>query len=201
MEQEIILPPGSSYETKKLGSSRFPWRKVGRGILFLVLSVGAFSLGYFGVWAWQSYFPPRLGDSEPPADWQVFKSEPYLLGFRYPADWEAQTVSASFVVLRPRALEGVTLPKDYISFFIAPTGSRAQTPCENDQAACSFYANGIFGDRFSSPEEETIFFAQAGNDFTLKWHRYGEADFTEVFNEISASFRFTTPEKTDAQTP
>jgi len=71
----------------------------------------------------------------------------------------------------------------------------------DDRANRPDHANGIFGDRSSTPEQEVIFFSKDGNDFILTWFEYGEVDYASIFEEMGKSLRFTTPENTDAQNP
>jgi hypothetical protein len=124
------------------------------------------------------------------------------LGLRYPDSWEAEEVNPSFVVFHQAAqTEGEILPEDYVSLVVSPSTGREPTACEQDQSACSFYANGIYGDRITTPESESVFFTKEGNDFTLTWSKYGEADYAAIFEEMGKSLRFVTPESTDVETP
>ncbi len=199
------MNPEESTEGKELATVKKPvrwWRRLGIGVLFLAASALAFALGYFGVWAWQRYFPAALGPIvNLYEDWQVYKSETYALGLRYPEGWEALEVNPAFVIFRVKAKEGEAVLKDYVSLTISSNATRGKTACEDDRSKCSFSANDIFGERFSSPEEEVIFFSKDTNDFTLKWHRYGEVDFAEFFEEMGKSLRFTTLEQSDAKNP
>jgi hypothetical protein len=179
------------------------WRKVGFSFLFILATAAFFAAGYFAVILWQHYFTGSfLAGPNPYENWLVYRSENYDLGLRYPDNWEATEVSASFVTLHQKPQqEGEVLPKDYVSLAVAPNAKRGKTACENDQSACSFYANEIYGEQIVTPESEIIFFAKGENDFTLTWAKYGEADYTAIFEEMGKSLRFVTPDENDAQNP
>jgi len=175
---------------------KITWRKVGRAFLFILASVLVFLAGYLAMVLWQRYVPGSfLTGPSPYENWLVYRSENYDLGLRYPDNWEATEVNASLVTFQPKPQqEGEVLPKDYLGLTISPSGSRTETACEKEETECSFHANGIFGDRSSTPEQEVIFFSKAGNDFTLTWYKYGEADYAPVFEEMGKSLRFTAEE-------
>lgn len=175
-------------------SRKIPWRKLGLGLLFLLATAAVFAAGALAVPLLQRYLPGSfLLGPDPYENWLVYRSETYGLGLRYPVNWEAEEVKPSFVVFHQKpAQEGGALPKDYLSLAVASNAARGQTVCEKDQSKCSFYANGIYGERITTPESEIIFFAKGENDFTLTWHKYGEADFTEIFTEMGKSLRFVT---------
>ena len=179
------------------------WRRVGLSFLLILATAAVFAAGYLAVILWQRYFPGSfLAGPNPYENWLVYRSENYGLGLRYPDNWEATEVSASFVTFHQKPQqEGEVLPKDYVSLAVASNAKRGKTACETDQSACSFHANGIFGDRSSTPKQEVIFFSKDGNDFILTWFEYGEVDYASIFEEMGKSLRFTTPENTDAQNP
>ncbi len=197
---------------------RVSWRKVGGFLLFFFGTILAVAVGYLAVFLWQYYFPSSfLVGPDPYANWQVYRNETYLLGLRYPDDWESIEVKEGLVVFRPKAGENQEVPKDYISLQVFPTAGREQTACEKDLQACSFLANGIYGEKILTPESETVRFAKEGNDFFLTWFKYGGAaksgepgsdsptgggaSFATVFEEMGKSLRFITPETPDAQNP
>lgn len=187
----------------KKPNSKITWRRVGLSFLFILATAAAFAGGYFGVWAGQYYFPKSfLTGPNPYENWLVYRIETYSLGLRYPDNWEAAEVNSSFITFQPKPQqEGEVLPKDYLSLSAASNAQRGRTACEEDQAACSFYANGIYGERITTPESEIIFFAKGENDFTLTWSKYGEADYATIFKEMGKSLRFTTSEQPDASNP
>ena len=195
-----------SYEPKEIEAKpkrRITWRRVGLSFLFILATAVVFAAGYLAVILLQKYFPgSSLASPNPYENWLVYRSETYGLGLRYPDNWEAAEVKTSFVTFHQKAQqEGEVLPKDYVSLAVASNANRGKTACEKDQSACSFYANGIYGDHIVTPESETIFFANGKNDFTLTWNKYGEADHTAIFEEMGKSLRFVTTESTDVQNP
>lgn len=200
-EEEKVPEP---VEVKPVKSRRrINWRKVGLGSIFTLATATAFAGGYFGVWAWQYNFPGSfLTGPNPYENWLVYRSETYGLGLRYPDNWEATEVKPSYVVFRQKAqTEGEVLPKDYLNLTVASNAKRGKTACEENKSKCSFYANGIYGDRSSTPNQEVIFFSQDGKDFTLIWNKYGVVDYAVIFEDIGKSLRFTTPEQEDDQLP
>jgi hypothetical protein len=201
---------------------RIPWKKIAAGLGITALAVLFFVGGHL-LMNW--YLQRGSGTSKSEyADWQAYSSGAYGFGFRYPNDWEMVEASPAFIVFKPKAdtssdavtgedggeteeaeggEEAVEEIKEYISLAIASNESRAKTSCEGDQSLCSFYANGIFGERTSTPETETVFFSHGEEDFTLTLYRYpstssGQASderwqgYVEIFEEMAASFRFTT---------
>lgn len=202
MDPEISLEEENNpKKVKAKPKRRITWKKVGLGFLFGLITLAVFAAGYFATVLWQRYFPSSfLTGPNPYENWQVYRSETYDVGLRYPDSWEVEEVNPSFVVFRQKSqMEGEVLPKDYVDLTVASNALRGKTACEEDQKKCSFHANDIFGDRIITPESEAIFFSKGGNDFTLTWAKYGEADYTAIFKEMGKSLRFVTPESTDAQ--
>jgi len=213
------LKPYQPKEIKIKPKRKLTWRKAGLAFLFVLVSAAVFASGYLAVILWQRYFPDSfLTGPNPYENWLVYRSEAYELGLRYPDNWEVEEVNSDFAVFRQKAqTEGEVLPKDYVSLTMAANALRGKTACENDQSACSFHANGIFGDRITTPESETIFFSKGENDFTLAWAKYGEVDkdggagfdsstdggasYAAIFEEMGKSLRFITPEESDVQNP
>ncbi|OGC59538.1 hypothetical protein A2890_01010 [candidate division WWE3 bacterium RIFCSPLOWO2_01_FULL_53_14] len=197
------LKPYQPKEIKIKPKRKLTWRKAGLAFLFVLVSAAVFASGYLAVILWQRYFPDSfLTGPNPYENWLVYRSEAYELGLRYPDNWEVEEVNSDFAVFRQKAqTEGEVLPKDYVSLTMAANALRGKTACENDQSACSFHANGIFGDRITTPESETIFFSKGENDFTLAWAKYGEASYAAIFEEMGKSLRFITPEESDVQNP
>jgi len=205
-EEKGTDPVKKSYEPKEVDvkpKPRITWRKVGRGFLFVLATAVVFSTGYLAVVLWQRYAPTSfLNGPNPYENWLVYRSETHDLGLRYPDSWEATEVSTSLITFQPKIQqEGEVLPKDYISLSVSANAGRGKNACENDQSACSFYANDIYGERITTPEKEIIFFTKGENDFTLAWSKYGEADLAVIFEEMGKSLRFITPETSDAQNP
>lgn len=166
------------------------WKKIGSVFLFLFLTLFSAGLGYTAVWAWQRYIAPLERAESKYADWQVYRNEKYKLGLRYPKDWDAKEVDVDFAVFTPSGENKVA--NDYISLLIKATGSRSKTECEEDSLRCSFFVNGIYGEKIVTPEAETVFFSSLGADFTLTLSKSGTAgaDFSKTFKEISESLRF-----------
>ena len=182
---------------------RINWRKIGLGFLFVLATAAALAVGYLAVILWQHYLPgsfltgPNLYEN-----WRVYRSETYALGLRYPENWEASEVDPSLVIFKPAVAEGETPLKDYVSLRVSSDKNRGETACEKDHNACSFFANDIYGERITTPESETIFFAKGENDFFLTWSKYSEADFAVIFEEIGKSLRFVTEESSGSdETP
>lgn len=196
-----VMPEEEIKEQKESSPDRFrrlrnlPWRKIGLGFLLVLATAVAFGIGYFTVFLWERYSTSGSSESVSTENWEVYKSEVYGLGLRYPADWEAEEIKSSLVIFRPEVGEGEDTPREYISLIVASNTKRGKTLCENDQTKCSFYANEIFGERISTPESEVIFFAHGDNDFTLTLFKYGGADFTSIFEQIGESARFVNASK------
>jgi hypothetical protein len=171
---------------------RFNWRKVGLWALFVLSTVLVFCLGYFSVSFWDNYFNrgSYLVNGGTNENWQIYKSEDFGFGLRYPVDWQATEVKKSLVIFKPVTGEEEQTSKEYLSLKITATGSRAETSCEKDQSKCSFYANEIFGDKTVTPDGEIIFFSNRKNDFVFTLHKYGGADLVDTFEDISQSLRF-----------
>ena len=192
------------YEIKRLNLSSLSWRKIGLALVLVLLTFLVAFLGYLTIWAWQRYLAPLSGVPDRFDGWQVYRSEVYpadggtsdalsgafSLGLRYPKDWEAKEVKASFVTFIPSG------PRDYVTLTTQPTSERPKSECEKDKTECSFYTHGIYGEKTITPETETVFFSHEGNDFTLTLFKYGDADFSPIFEEMSKSLRFIT-EKTE----
>lgn len=172
-----------------------PWRKIGLGFLLILTTAVVFGIGYFTVFLWERYSTSGSSESISTENWEVYKSEAYGLGLKYPADWEAEEIKSSLVIFRLEVGEGEDAPREYISLVVASNTKRGETSCEKDQTKCSFYANGIFGERISTPESEIIFFAQGNNDFTLTLFKYEGPDFTSIFEQIGESIRFVNASK------
>ncbi len=184
------------------------WRKVGLAFLLLGLAVILFLGGYLvGNWC---FGEEEVGILHPAAfsDQRVYKNELYGLGLRYPKDWEAEEVTASLITFTPPAAstegagegstdqEPATPAREYISLTVSSNALRGKTACEEDQAQCSFYANGIYGARTSTPETESIFFSRGTNDFLFSLFRYECSDeewtdYITIFEEMADSLRFT----------
>lgn len=173
-----------------------PWRKIGWGLLVFGLMLLSF-LGGFLLMNWYL----RVSESEPSieqkyVDWQVYKNKTYGFGLRYPNDWEVKEIKPRFIIFRPQPIEGSKRPSEYINLVLTSNKKRGKTLCEEDQSKCSFYTNGIFGERTTTPELESVFFAHGENDFTLTLHKYGSAaevieGYITIFEEMANSFRFT----------
>lgn len=175
-------------ELKKI---KIPFRKIGQVLLFLLATALLGGAGYMGVSLAQEYLGREAVEYQK-ANSQVYKSETYHLGMRYPLDWEVEEVKPTLAIFTPAVEEGEAKPREYLSLKVSAAGKRGPTGCEKDQAACSFHANGIFGDRISTPDEETVFFSKNGSDFTITLHRYSaEVDFLPVFEGLTESLRFT----------
>ena len=188
-EEKSVSPVESSLEIKP--RREFPWRRIGLGLLFVLVTVVVFSLGYLVVLLWQDYFSNSPVSPNPYENWSVYRSGTYGLGLRYPVGWEVTGASSSLIVFQLKKEAGTAVsPRDYVDLSVSPTGKRTKNACEKDQTACSFYANGIFGERILTPESEAIFFSQGKNDFTLTLHKYGDADFSSIFDEMGKSLRF-----------
>jgi len=135
------------------------------------------------------------------SDYNVYKNDVYHLGLRYPNDWSVREITPSVVVFEPPEGQGVEAGsqesvQEHAVLSIVSNESRAKTACEEDQRQCSFHANGIFGDRITTPETETIFFSRGTSDFTFTLYRYNCSDevwedYVAVFEEMGASIRFT----------
>ena len=157
------------------------------------------------------------------ADWQVYRSETYGFGLRYPNDWEAKEVKPEFTVFKPQSDESSdsaqgkeeeNAPSEYISLMVASNKNRGKTLCEEDQSKCSFHTNGIFGERTTTSEIESVFFSHGENDFAITLHRYDSAaeaiegynpseaeglrgrgesqdSYIIILEEMAESFRFT----------
>lgn len=191
----------------KLGEKirEIPWRKIGLGLGLLTL-VALFFLGGYLLMNW--YLQGRSGtDSKSEyADWQAYSNEAYGFGLRYPEDWEVTEANPTFIIFEPGAGEEEEMGeaggteeevKEYVSLVVASNDGRAKTACEEDQSQCSFHANGIFGDRTSTPEMEIVFFSHGESDFSLTLFRYDSSDeawagYKALFEEMATSFRFTT---------
>lgn len=191
---------------------RIPWKKLGLGLIVFGLMMLSFIGGHLlANWYFRAQeFGSALGQKY--ADWRVYKlcllgaaqAEPSesesCLGLRYPDGWEVNEVSPLLIVFRPESglEEGEDeegLPKEHISLVTTPSGNRGKTACEEDQNQCSFHANGIFGDRVTTPETETIFSAHGADDFTFTLYRYDVSDevwesYVAIFEEMGASLRF-----------
>ncbi|MEX0887994.1 MAG: hypothetical protein WDZ67_01310 [Patescibacteria group bacterium] len=204
MDPEISLEEENNpKEDKAKPRRRINWRKIGLGFVLFLATLAVFAAGYLAVILWQKYFPDSfLTGPDPYENWQVYRSETHSLGLRYSDSWEAGEVNANFVVFRQKAqAEGEVLPKDYVSLAVISNANRGKTACENDQSACSFFANDIYGDRIITPESETIFFSKGENDFTLTWWKYGEdgASYASIFEEMGKSLRFVTEETPESE--
>lgn len=189
-------------EVKKRGFSRVPWRKIGRAALFVFATLIVAGLGYLAVWAWQRYLP---FSSEPESllteSWQVYKSETYGLGLRYPTDWEATEVKPELIVFKPQSVEGEEGPSEYMDLAVESNENRGITACEEDQIKCSFHTNGIFGERIATPEAEIVFFSHGDNDFTVTLYKYDQTDLLAIFEEMVDSLRFVTGSSEEDVTP
>jgi len=165
----------------------------------------SFLAGYFSL-DWYLQASGRGTESESKyADWQVYKSETYGFGLRYPNDWEAKEVKPEFTVFEPQSDESFdsaqdkeeeNAPSEYISLTVASNKNRGKTLCEEDQSKCSFHTNGIFGERITTSEIESVFFSHGENDFTITLHKYDSAaevieGYIVILEEMAESFRFT----------
>jgi len=174
----------------KLREIKIPFRKIGRGLLFVLATVLLGGAGYAGAYFVDDYLGRETVEYQK-SNSQVYKSEVYNLGMRYPLDWEVEEIKPTLVVFTPVVEEGSAQPKEHLSLRVASNAARGATACETDQTACSFHANGIFGERITTPDEESVFFSKNGEDFTLTLHKYGENDFSDVFDNVIESLRFT----------
>lgn len=184
-----------------------PWRKARSGVLVFILMALFFFGGYSTV-SWYS----QAAEAEPSVtrnkykDWEVYKNETYGFGLRFPKDWEAKEVKTGFVIFNPQKKEGPLLPeategkekavKEYVSLTIASNKTRGKTLCEEDQSKCSFHTNGIFGERTTTPEIESVFFAHGEDDFTITLFKFSDSaeeaeSYVAIFEEMTQSFRFT----------
>ena len=182
-------------ELKKI---KIPFRKIGLGFLFVLATALLAVAGYLGTYFLKDYLG-RKPEQYRESNSQVYKSETYNLGMRYPVDWDSQEIKPALVIFTPVVEEGETPPKEYLSLRAASSAQRPATACEQDPAECSFHANGIFGDRITTPDGESVFFTKNGSDFTVALHRYGgiaesrytDDYFTTVFEGLTESLRFT----------
>ncbi|OGC54692.1 hypothetical protein A2797_02300 [candidate division WWE3 bacterium RIFCSPHIGHO2_01_FULL_48_15] len=206
------------YEVRRFSFSAISWKKISFGLLFVLATSVATAAGYTAVALWQRYLVPLEKTEDKYVGWQVYFNEQYALGLRYPEDWEVKEVAKEFVVFTFRGAEITTeqsedstkAPRDYITLEVKAAGDRPSTECENNQLSCSFYTNDIYGEKTANPESEIIFFTKGGNDFSFIFHKYGEAgfassaeggaskygdaDFSKIFEDMNQSLRFVTDE-------
>lgn len=193
-EKEDLETKGSSSdkEVKSSNDRSFPWKRFFLGFAFFFATIVVAVIGYFSVSAWEFYFTPlEKQPSNLLEDWEVYKSETYNLGLRYPDTWEVTEVNPALIIFKlKKSDETDTVFREYISLVVTSNISRGKTLCEEDQSTCSFYANGIFGERISTPEVEIIFFSRGEDDFTLTLHKYGGTDLATTYREMGESLRF-----------
>ncbi|PIS12307.1 hypothetical protein COT70_01605 [candidate division WWE3 bacterium CG09_land_8_20_14_0_10_47_33] len=172
-----------------------PWRKVGLGFLVFALVVLSFLGGYLAMnwYLGKKAAKPEAVDQY--AGWQTYESKSYNFTLRYPQDWKAEEVKPTFILFSPQVSEEEENPQEYILLRIASNKTRGKTLCEEDQSKCSFHTNGIFGERTTTPETESVFFAHGENDFLLTLFKYKTdpgiiTNYITVFEEMAESFRF-----------
>ena len=175
---------------------RIPFRKIFLTLLFLFGLLLFLAAGYFGAYYGKSYLERLQGPNIIPPTAQVYRNETYLLGLRYPLDWQVTEVKPSFVIFSPKVAEGEKAPREYIDLKVSSNVGRTKTACEKDQTKCTLVVNEIFGDLTSTPEGEIAFFSKEKNDFTLTLHKYGEQDFGKIFEEMLKSLRFVSAAQT-----
>ena len=193
-EKEDLESKGSSSDkpVKSPNDRSFPWRSIFLSFVFFVATIAVAGIGYFLVPVWEFYFAP-LGKqpSNLLEDWEVYKSETYNLGLRYPNTWEVTEVNSALIIFKlKKSDESEDVSQEYVSLVVTSNVSRAKTLCEEDQRKCSFHANGIFGELIITPGVEIIFFSRREDDFTLTLHKYGGTDLAATFGEIGESLRF-----------
>src|SRR3990172_1762137 len=175
---------------------RIPFKKIFRGLLFTLGLFLFLAAGYFGAYFGKDYWERLEGPNIIVPTAQVYRNETYLLGLRYPLDWQVAEVKPSFVIFSPKVGEGETAPREYIDLKVSSNVGRTKTACEKDQTKCTLVVNEIFGDLTSTPEGEIAFFSKEKNDFTLTLHKYGEQDFGKIFEEMLKSLRFVSAAQT-----
>ncbi|MEX1061584.1 MAG: hypothetical protein WEC39_00495 [Patescibacteria group bacterium] len=175
---------------------RIPWKKIGFGLLFSLGLLFFLSLGYLGAHYGKSYWERLGGPNIIPPTAQVYRNDTYLLGLRYPLNWQVVEVKPSFVIFSPKVAEGEKQPREYISLAVSPNASRPKSACEKDPKVCTLVVNNIAGDLISTPDAEIASFSQEKSDFTLTFHKYGEQDFGKIFEEMVKSLRFVSAPQT-----
>jgi len=173
-----------------------PWRKIGWGLLVFGLMVLSFLGGYLAMNWYLQVSKPKSRIGQEYADWKVYKSKTYGFGLRYPKDWEAKEIKPRFIIFRPQPIEGSKRPSEYVNLVLTSNKKRGKTLCEEDQSKCSFYTNGLFGERATTPEIESVFFAHGEDDFTLTLYKYDSPaevieNYITIFEGMAESFRFT----------
>lgn len=173
-----------------------PWRKIGWGLLVFGLMVLSFVGGYLAMNWYLQISKPKSRIGQEYADWKVYKNKTYGFGLRYPKDWEVKEVQPRFIIFRPQPVEGSKRPSEYIDLVLTSNQKRGKTLCEEDQSKCSFYTNGILGERISTPETEGVFFAHGEDDLTLTLYKYDSPaeiieNYITVFEGMAESLRFT----------
>ena len=175
---------------------RIPFKKIFKALLFTLGLFLFLAAGYFGAYFGKDYWERLEGPNIIVSPAHVYRKETYLLGLRYPLDWQVAEIKPSFVIFSPKVAEGEKQPREYISLLVSGNAGRAKTACEKDPTVCTLVVNNITGDLTSTPDEEIAFFSKEKNDFTLTLHKYGEQDFGKIFEEMVKSLRFVAAPQT-----
>jgi hypothetical protein len=164
-------------------------------LLMAIAAVG----GYFAVDSYLAHASgPRSSEQEQDeyGDWQVYQNESHHFEIRYPINWEVKEIKAGRIRFRfQREAADEKPPKDYIFVRVTSSKGRSKNACEKNYEKCSFYANGIFGERSVTPETDEIFFGHGKKDFTLTLCKFDSDEetigsYVEIFEKLAGSFKF-----------